>query len=458
MNRSVRRSLLVLCVLFSLPAAATAQPESSDALREEWRFGYHLFELLFKHRGLTPLTNVRAALTSTPEKTVIVLLGPHQEGWMWGEMIRFVQQGGALLVATDNTLAVGSAAFFRRGPIEVLAERDAYQGYRDCPRVTDVDNEHPVTRGVRELIPNRSGWLGRLSNTLGDWEIVARLPPNRPTIRPEPLIAVMRTRAPAPGQLVVVADHSLFTNGMLWHGDNAILAVNLVNWLAEADRERVLILADGQVGAGSWPPPQLPEQLPTPDLDNLPDLTTAETLRFMNNLVTGLEDSDLFNEFATSRWKFVSDPVYKRSLLLLLAAAAALFLLWRFGQGTAPRRQQSPPREMANVSTLRIQSRLAAGEYHVAARQLAQDMLVELTGSTEPLSWRFPPRQVEILGHLFLRQRVREDLVLVQNLAVNDRRRVARREFRRLARSLARLRQMHHQGRIGIPAQATGIT
>lgn len=450
MTRLLRCFALTLCLLSVGPAVAVAQPPETDVSDAQWRFGYHLFELLFKHRGLTPLKDVRAALGSDPEKTVIVLLGPHQEGWMWGEMIRFVQQGGALLVATDNTLSLGNAAFFRRGPVEVLAERDAYQGYRDCPRVTLIENGHPVVRGVHELVANRSGWLGRLSNTLGEWQVIARLPQTRSTFRPEPLFAVMETHAPLPGRVAAVADHSLFTNGMLWHGDNAILAINLCNWLAEPGRERVLFLVEGGVGGGSWPPPELPEQLPAPNLDDLPDLTPAEMIRFTNNLLAGLEDADLFNDFATGRWQFISDPVYNRSLLLLLVAILVLLLLWRFGRGTVPVVPEKSSRAMENVATLRIQERIASGEYQAAARQLAQEVLKELTGTSEPAAWRFPPREVEIAANLFVRRRVRDDLFFVQHLAVSDRRRVSRREFRALAKSIDRLRRLHVQGRLNV--------
>ena len=44
----------------------------------------------------------------------------------------------------------------------------------------------------------------------------------------------------------MVADHSLFINEMLMHGDNAKLASNLATWLCEG-RKHLVFIEDGQV-------------------------------------------------------------------------------------------------------------------------------------------------------------------------------------------------------------------
>ena len=60
------------------------------------------------------------------------------------------------------------------------------------------------------------------------------------------MIAEWKSRKRGGGRLVLMADHSILINGMLWHGDNARLAVNLADWLSTGERKEVAFIVDGK--------------------------------------------------------------------------------------------------------------------------------------------------------------------------------------------------------------------
>lgn len=447
--RPRRSGIMAVCLLVTvLSGSLLAQqtpprPQSADP---QWWFGFHLFEMLFKQRGLVPLTNVQRALASTPEETVLVILGGGDD-MSFLDVSRFVRDGGAVLYATDHTATMRNLGFLQRGPIVASSPEAAYHGFPDCPRMTDLVRDHFLMRGVNQLILNRCGRITRLSGAGVDWQVLGTLPDRQGDFaQPLSIIAAGEVRE-TKGKIAVISDHSLLTNGMLWHGDNAIFAVNLCQWLSESGRKRFLFLDNGRVGSGPLPPPELPQRLPPPP-ESMPELTREEMVTFTNKLLTGLEDADVFNELATNRLPFLSDAVYARSLMILLATVVALWLLSRLGSSQVLQAAPLPVRGMPTVADLKIRQRAAAGEFEQAARVMARDFLGRLTGSshTDGLPWSISPRDVELRGHLALRSSFRWDLTRILQVANSDQLKIDRSEFQSLLDSVRRLDRLWREG------------
>lgn len=443
-------SMMLLTGLWPNVARCQEPLSRTTAGDSEWWFGFQLLEMLFKHRGLVPMTSSQRVLTSRPEETVLVIVGGGDDLASLGPGLgRFLRQGGAVLIATDHTASMGELGFLQRGPIIASSPELAYQGFHDCPRLVDLVREHSLMKGVSQLITNRCGRISRLTGTGLEWQVLATLP-DRQGEAAQPLSIIAAGEVPGTtGRIAVVSDHSLLTNGMLWHGDNAIFAVNLCHWLTEPGRKRFLFLDNGRVGSGPLPPPELPQRLPTPP-ERIPELTREEMVTFANKLITGLEDADVFNELATNRLPFLSDAVYARSLLVLLAVILSLLLLSRLGSSMAPRAQPLPIRGMPTVADLKIQQRADAGEFEHAARTMCRELLEQLTGKTASGTWPWSidPRDVEIQGHYFLRSRLRNDLTRILQAAQSDRRKFDRTEFQSLMKSVLRLTRVWHQGNL----------
>ncbi|MCA8997180.1 MAG: hypothetical protein KDA80_09340 [Planctomycetaceae bacterium] len=442
---------LLLCGANPGAMAQSRTAPNQQLTDEEWWFGFHLVEMLFKQKGLIPLSDAGRARSSPPEETVLIILG-RTENQSFFNISRFVRDGGAVLVATDRTSSLGDMGFLQRGPLIALSNEAAYLGFPDCPRITDLEKEHPLMRGVNELIVNRSGRISRLSGSRIDWSVLARCPESPdPNSIGAPVVGAGESRD-GPGKIAVLSDHSLLTNGMLWHGDNAIFAINLVEWLAASGRKKFLFLTDGQVGSGPLPPPELPEELP-PLPDEIPELTREEMLMFANKMITGMEDEDIFNQLATSRLPFLSDSVYWRSVLLLLALVAALFLIYRLMNSHAPVARPLPERGMPTVTDLKNQQRIDNNAYELAARQLAEDFLAKLTGAADPRTrpWSIRSRDVEIHSNFFLRSSIRADLSWVLQIANSDRQKFTKSEVRVLLKAIRRLDRLHQQGRLQHP-------
>ena len=126
-----------------------------------------------------------------------------------------------------------------------------YQGHSDCLRVASLERTHPLMKGLSELVLNRSGWLALQPSEGMSWEVLATVPetcsPRRS--RGQPLIAASLSGSPEAGTMIVAADPSLFTNSMLWHGDNALFAIRVSEWLCRGEKRRLAFLVDG------WPLP-----------------------------------------------------------------------------------------------------------------------------------------------------------------------------------------------------------
>lgn len=435
------RILLTVCVLTgsSTGRAQEATPEVG-ATDSSWHFRSHLFQGLLEEQGMTATQSLSEAFLA-PAESVIVMTGQTGgiEQHQWIPLIRFVSQGGRLLLASDCTDSIRG---FHIGPVTTSTVSDQYLDYPDCLRVTSFPDDHSLTQNVRELIVNRSGWLSQPTERSFRWTVVARLPSGTSPTKSagQPLVIVGQPSGHKDGAIVLAADQSLFANNMLWHGDNAIFAIRMCEFLTEGKRNRLAFVSDGEPLPGYreqiQPPPAQSPPLPEPDL--------AKILRVANQAIRDVEDSNIVNETLMNRPRDLRIPSYPRTVLLLLGAAAFAFLIWKLAQQMSPRPGPPAIREMLSAHAMNVEHHGIGLELSVAAQMLARDLCRELTASDLPDDWK---------RELFAAPRVRAavwkksrkaDLKLLLNLAVAGCGiHLSQRRFIRIGRQIQELRQLH---------------
>jgi len=277
--------LAVACVPL-LPAPAAAQGED-----EEFRVGTHVFRRLLHERRVTPL-NSWQRIDEDPSHTLVVQLG--RPDWpVAGWLTRFLGNGGAVLLATDNQWSTEESVrltgyritgdrvrawvgrpFNPAGLDFEIAQDKVYRGPQaplpDCLIVEPEETpgltlfwDSPLRRKKLDVVTNRSSYLERatrfgLAPVPAGLRVLARFPkgcwydrqpqgylPQGTTPK-----AFAVARDVGPGRLLVLADHSVFINEMMIQDDtnNLDFASNAVEWLRDNGRRtRVLFVEDGAI-------------------------------------------------------------------------------------------------------------------------------------------------------------------------------------------------------------------
>jgi hypothetical protein len=466
-HRLAIAAVAVAVLRFSVePAAAqlTAPQQNQNALailsQPDWQFRLDLFQLILTQRGVA-VTRSGDDVLNRPEESIIVLVGDIERvpTELRIQLREFVHRGGALLAASDLETSLPGLFSIRPGPVEVRDPRLQYEGFSDCPRVTRLNSNHELTVGVSELIANRCGWVDTLSQQSGyavgvaDLPRLAEAPQGNPSGKS--LIATMQSDQSRFGRMVVIADHSLLISGMLLHGDNAIFAVNLVNWLSQGRRRQALILVHGdpiQGGALQLSPDMFPPDLAGSPLtlDDISQLPRESLLEFVNNFVTGVEAANLPNDLATGYFASLQRPYYFRLLYLIAALLAAIWLLRQFFR-RGIEHQQAFERLSGPLSQQRVQSMINSDDYRIAAREMSRHLFRELTGSDTARDWPIAYRELSIEGSLVQRFSIARNLRQLRRLATgNESVWLSRRRFIRLAELIRRMQALRADGRLRV--------
>jgi hypothetical protein len=229
--------------------------------------------------------------------------------------------------------------------------------------------------------------------------------------RRKPIIATLTLSQRNSGPMILAGDQSLFTNGMLWHGDNAILAINVSRMLCEGQRSRLLFVADGAV-LGSY------------------------------------EDSPLLKNPPARA------PYYWRIILFVLAIMALAFVIWRISATGFTPQQPMPNRAMKTAQDLSSGRKIKSAEFGFASSLLARELCRELTGLEDPAGWRRvlsadPTTETLIAQEMS----TRNQLSVVLDLAVNTRTvHISRRRFESIGQTIDQLRLLHRQGELLNPS------
>ena len=433
------------------PSNSSTMTQGQDRLSDpKWSFGYELFQMLLEERGLTLTDSVDSAISS-PAESVIVMLGDlssiSQPEWL--RLQRFATNGGTVLLASDQSMR---RAGFNDGPVSTAIEEQQYQQFDDCVVVGDLSARSSLTRGLRSIVMNRSGWLTvPWSGTL-NWFIAARLPancePRRASQQPVLLLGWPRQQGRMPnaadstsrGAMILAADQSLFTNLMLWHGDNAMLAIRVSELLCNGNRRQLVFLVDRQSvssyresPAAQSPPDNnpavqnrpVPKDLPNTELPEpeVPEPELATMLKLANKVVQEVEESNVVNEVLANRPRNVRQPFFQRSVMLLLAILAAFWLLWRLAQKNSIQTAVVGPRSM--LSSLQMitkqtgSTKTPQSPYASAAEVLARDLCQRLTHSTSLEDWQSQLKaETQPNGSKKLPKSLRAELQFALELAV----------------------------------------
>jgi hypothetical protein len=312
----------VLFLSLGIAALLTASPVTAQAPRRPFAEGTHYLRAIIRKtiedKGpLQPFRSVgefyQAPLDDT-EKILVVVLGKTDfianfPGRARG-LQRFLEGGGALLVATDRQTRDGGFDLFnlRVDGTFVQTSGRLASGYRelpDCPFVEPIDaTKVPVFRGLKAVATNRPSCLFE-SNPQRHYHLpyLARFPkdcatagvPNefeefdRPA-RHQPLWFAAGGEVGA-GRALLLADHSVFINEMMMptDNDNFDMAVNAIDWLTDGGkRNRVLFLEEGEVVSN------FNVALKEPPLPPLP--SEPELIQVINRALVGLEEENYFNK------------------------------------------------------------------------------------------------------------------------------------------------------------------
>jgi hypothetical protein len=439
-----------------------------QAGQPEWQFGFQLFHLLLEQKGLYSVPDFRESMDRRPRQTAVVLMGDLNRvpTDLRARLQKFLDSGGVVLVASDQGSFFKSLFLISDGTFEAQDDESAYQGFPDCPIVDEFLPGTAILNGVNSLVANRTGVISRIDDRFGNWSILARLPDlvdHRSRRRSQaPLIAEWKSRERGGGQLLLMVDHSILINGMLWHGDNARLAVNLADWLSTGERKEVAFIVDGEpVKAMLAAPPELSDQLPpledlpTPTLKDLLNLPPDLLLNFANRFAAGMEDADVMNELLANQPADLPTSQYRQALYVAAGILAAIYILRLMGKvGSRPTTR--PPRSVGQSVNFTQPETLSSGELHTASRELAQGALRQLTGSSDPQDWAIPVNDIEIEAGVIRRMFVRENLKRLRKLATSSNRvDTTPRDLKRLAKLIANVAGMQKAGRLRHPSILT---
>ena len=455
-------AIFIIGEVVALPARGQNEDGTNPSSQPtgDINFGFHVFHSVLEGRGLETTADINV-VDNTPYNSVIVLVGDVARNDFLARinLERFLSRGGAVLLATDKPTWVDDFCLIKGGPVTVADEADAYQGFVDCPQVTNLTS-HRINRGVTRVIANRAGWIDTTFTRHGSWERVAWFPlSNASNDGNETLIAAFEPNRSTRGRMVVVADHSLLINSMIMHGDNSRLMLNLSKWLTDDGRTNLFIVVDGlpQTSEGRPDPNQLPplpppEDLPPITMDDLRNLPADAWLPFGNKLLAKMEDADMHNELAAARPREMSSRLYRRALYIIAAILGVLFILWylmkRSNQVDSP--IQTPAHSGLEA---RVQQQLKTSQFLPAAQMLASKLFCNISLSNQHDDWDRDLENVAIDANWRVRWRVKKSLKRLLAIATQkDRRPLAATTFRKLARVIREIQNLHQQSQIRWPS------
>ncbi len=458
-GRAMITRLLMLFVFATIPAAnAFAQNVDGAAVKKagnaDWHFRYELFQMLLEERGLSTINSLDEAFAS-PRDSVIVVIGKlnRDQASNADKLPTFVALGGTALVALDSTASMGGIASFTSTPITSEDSATRYQGHADCLRVTDLNESHPLMKGVGEIIVNRSGWLVLQPSNWMKWEFLATVPetcmPRRS--RGQPLIAASRSKSANAGTMIVAADPSLLTNSMLWHGDNAILAIRLSELLSRGKKSRLAFIVDGQPLRSFWESSLLQDSIKTqtpiqvPPLNAVPPKPTLEnTLQLANSVIQNVEESNILNEALIDQPRRFNRRLYSSMLLICMITVVAAWLFLKLEHTAAARPPPPLMRGMQTAHALLKEGKVQAKEYGRAAQTLARDLCQELSAGACP-DWReclADPTKLPFWETMKIPQR-RELAAIVELAASSDAPHISSRRLRQIGAIIQTMRELH---------------
>jgi hypothetical protein len=338
--------------------------------------------------GLEPLGDMKA-LKDDPQNKLLIVFGdlsvlqdvPRRVGG-------FLRYGGAVLIATDRStphFTVGDFAFQIRGS-DIVVPTDspsAYRGRPDCIFVAPTEAGSPIFKNLKLVATNRPGYL-----QVDELKVFGVFPSDAAFTRqlpPDPLPFAAGAEI-GRGRLLVLSDHSVFINGMLWQtdNDNIFFVRNCIDWLTEGKRRQVLFCEEGQIQSDLQAPLY---NLPPPPLPPVEAVISA-----VNEGLRGLEEEDRFDEILRRVLQGMTPGAWPRVILLFLTLSLAVFGLSRLSlvrQRPEPGAKlvSSLPSDSASAASVleeRQQVMIQEENFWEPARLLARHTLETALNGTAP--------------------------------------------------------------------------
>ncbi|MFQ3649355.1 MAG: DUF4350 domain-containing protein [Gemmataceae bacterium] len=346
--------LATLFVLLLAGSLTAEEPPLDLVAREKAvREGTHVLRRILFDEGFTALASLDD-LSETPQQALLVMLGNLETlHRVPGGLRRFVEQGGAVLLASDRPVRDrdAAAALIDLAGVSISGNHlitpnfwECYQNREYCPFLlpasgarinlfVDLDGQplRPIATNVPAQLLTR-----RFNPPLGVLAVLTNSAQQETAdgLRPVNAWPVLVRGGPlGDGRAVVLADHSLFINEMMMPQDtgNVEFAVNLVRYLGEGKRNKVLFLEEGKVQTRL----DLPLQSPHLKLDELLTLLYSRKdtlLQEAERWIAKQEDDNAFNRWLVD---FLDRRFGWYPLLFGLACVATfvvlLYALFRLG-------------------------------------------------------------------------------------------------------------------------------
>ena len=362
-----------------------------------------------------------------------------------------------MLIASDQPRIMTGIGEIKAGPVLSTKSEDAYAEFRDCIRIQDIDATNDAMLGVKAIVSNRTAWLelpGKTSsvNPLR-WQVLASLPAGclPSASSQQPVIAFGSGSTARAGVMFLVADTSLLTNGMIWHGDNATFAIRVAEALGRGERTQLTFLADGRVLASyrdrMLPPPSTANQNPmnsqsTPQLQNLPETDLTTKLLVANQVLKSVADSNILNEAMANQPRPVNARAYTLAILGLATAALTLLLLAYLIRRVPALFGRQPV--IPHVSAFEIDSgsKQLSSQFGPAAFILAREFCKECSGSSGGRGWKNKATDFQQSGAIPNDKAFREKLEYVRSFEISNLvPKVSEKEFLKLGKTIHELRQ-----------------
>ena len=464
LNCTVRRFVITLFFLLQCTSVQAQQSILPNELR--WHFGLELFQMLLEERGMTIMQSLESSLDS-PSHSVIVVTGdlrrlPSDIG---GRLVQFVRRGGNVLLASDQPRRMTGIVEIKAGPVVSTREDDRYLDFKDCIRILNINASHLSMRGVNEIVSNRTAWLALPTKTSTvdslNWQVVASLPFDcLPSASSEqPLIVVGYSNEQNAGVMFVIADTSVLTNGMLWHGDNSTFAIRVSDLLGRGQKTHMSFVADGRVLSNYidriQPPTPKISSIRTngeslPRIQDLPKSDLETKLLVANHVLKSIANSNILNEAMANQPRPVNARLYSIAVWVMISAAAVLLILVYTLRRIPTILKRQPI--MPHVSALEMDSvsRQRSLQYGPAAFILAREFCKECSGTSGEKEWKNQATSFRHSGAIPNDKAFREKLEYVRSFEISNLvPKVSEREFLRLGKTIHELREALRPPKVG---------
>lgn len=314
----------VFALLIGSAHPVHAQLEEID--HDQWKNDYHGFALLCRTLDLV-IHSDRSEWSNIPvEKRMLICFGNNQISN--SEINWFIENGGSMLWASDHPTSFPRSMGIRiqNQIYRTRNQRDAYRGQAELIYADSFSQQHSITRGIDSVVTNLPSVISVTNQRAygrANWWPLLRL---RKSVPNTLLLAGQFGRD---SNVVVVADHSIFTNQMLTVEQNSKLVIQTIKWLQQGKRTDALILVDGRV---VQPADLMELEVPLPQptkeqvIDIFKQLDPELMLGFANSVIADVEDSDMHNLWIPVSFESIPSRYYFGTLLVSVTVIFVLVI------------------------------------------------------------------------------------------------------------------------------------